>query len=452
MKVVDTATLDLTSIFRTTSSFQIKLLLHQLERVCIASVAIAFLVVVFLWQSSNHQGLLIWFAAIFVISVIRVLLVNFFYLRIDHLVHIRFWRLMLLILVLLAAMTWGTLAFFYEFSWHPAQQLVVVLVLTLIAAGAIPAYATILPLFISVLVLIFLPLTVLFLLSGQSTYLFFSAALVALQLFGFLFAKHYHDKVVANFVDHLAHHDKLQQTVIKKNYEEQLANETYNRIARIQPLNENGINTVVKPLGIFSGDFIYSAVTPAKQRYILFADVSGHGLPAALAAIPLSSIFKSMTEKGLEPDEIIREINKKLKELLLTGQFCCACFISVNQKRNRISVWNAGLPDILVVSRNSQSIQHIRSKNIPLGIEANPYQQIQFVNLDFASGDYLLACSDGLIEAENTNKQAFGPLLENIVLNNRNQPGILKILKKQLEQHMQDTEQKDDISILEIRC
>ncbi len=452
MKLGDTAFLDLTSIFRSASLHQIKLLFRQLVRVCFASVVTALVMVIFLWQSVNYQGLLIWFATIFVISVIRVLLVYFFSYQIDQHGHIKLWQTILLVLVLLAALSWGSLAFFYDFAWHPAQQIVVVLALTLIAAGAIPAYATILPLFTSVLMLIFLPLTVLFLLSGQTTYFLFAAALIVLQLFGFFFAKHYHDMVVANFVDHLAHHDKLQETVTKKNYEEQLANETYNRIAQIQPLNENGIKTVVKPLGIFSGDFIYSALTPANQRYIFFADVSGHGLPAALGAIPVASIFNSMTEKAMEPDKIIREINNNLKDRLLAGQFCCACFISVNEERSRISVWNAGLPDILVVTRMSKTIQHISSTNVPLGIEENPYASIQFVNLDFEAGDYLLAYSDGLIEAENKNKQAFGSLLENIVLNNRKSPEILSILDSELEQHMQGAEQKDDISMLEIRC
>ncbi len=258
--------------------------------------------------------------------------------------------------------------------------------------------------------------------------------------------------VVANFVDHLAHHDRLQETVTKMTYEEQLANETYNRIAQIQPLNENGIKSVVKSLGIFSGDFIYSALTPARQRYIFFGDVSGHGLPAALGAFPVASIFKSMTEKGLEPDEIIREINKNLKDRLLAGQFCCACFISVNEKRNQVSVWNAGFPDILVITRSSKTIQHISSNDIPLGIETSPYSSIRFVNLEFKPGDYLLAYTDGLIEAENKHKQAFGPLLENIVMNHRKTPEILSIIENELEQHMQGEQRKDDISMLEIRC
>ena len=452
MTTKDTAFLDLTSIFRSASPYQIKLLFRQLVRVCIASVAIAVLVVFFLWESANHQWLLTWFATIFLISLIRVVLVNSFYHQVNHHVHTRLWQGVLLLLVLLAAMSWGALALFYDFTWYPAQQIVVVLVLTLIAAGAIPAYATILPLFSSVLMLIFLPLTILFFLSGQTSYLFFATALIALQLFGILFAKHYHDTVVANFVDHLEHHENLKETVAKKNYEEQLANETYNRIAQIQPINENGIKTIVKPLGIFSGDFIYSALTPSKQRYIFFADVSGHGLPAALGAIPVVSIFKSMAEKGLEANHIIREINNNLKHRLLPGQFCCACFICVNKERNHVSVWNAGLPDVLVNTRNSKTIQHISSKDIPLGIEENPYSSIQFVNLNFTPGDYLLAYTDGLIEAENKHQKAFGPLLENIVLNNQASLEILAIIENELERHIQDTEQKDDISMLEIRC
>ncbi len=195
MKLGDNTFLDLTSIFRTTSPHQIKLLSRQMVRVCIASITIALGMVIFLWQSVNYQWLLIWFAAIFVISVIRVLLVYLFSQQLDHHGNIRLWQTALLILILFAALSWGSLAFLYNFTWHPAQQISVFLVLTLIAAGAIPAYATILPLFTSVLMLIFLPLTVLFLLSGQTTYFVFAAALVAWQLFGFLFAKHYHDTV-----------------------------------------------------------------------------------------------------------------------------------------------------------------------------------------------------------------------------------------------------------------
>src|SRR3546814_8115398 len=50
--------------------------------------------------------------------------------------------------------------------------------------------------------------------------------------------------------------------------------------------------------------------------HILLGDFTGHGLPAAVGAMPLAEVFYGMTAKGYGLAQILREMNAKLKRIL----------------------------------------------------------------------------------------------------------------------------------------
>jgi hypothetical protein len=447
------ASLDLTRILRPTSPYQVQLLFEQLIRVVLASSISAVLVVVFLWSVADHRWLSLWACLILAISFSRILLILYYRRKTRAESDLKPWGYASLILLFFAGAVWGGLAFFYDFNWPPLQQFGVVFVLVLLAIGAIPAYATILTVYAGILVVILAPITGLLLLKGHNYHLFYGFGLVFLELSLFFIAKRYHDSVIKEFGQHLVHRQQLASELEVKEYEAEVAGEVYARIAKIKPINIEGVKGIINPIGDFSGDVIYSAVTPAGQNYILFADLSGHGLPAALCAIPISSAFYSMAEKGLPPKNIIQEINQKLHEQLSVSQFCCACFISLNPDRSKVEILNAGLPDILVVKNQGQAIERIASTHIPLGIELDNVGSQQFKTIRLIAGDFVLAYTDGFIEAQNKNQQEFGQQrLEDYIINNHQNSNLLEMLKTTLEKHSEGVAQQDDISLLEIRC
>ncbi len=83
--------------------------------------------------------------------------------------------------------------------------------------------------------------------------------------------------------------------------------------------NIYGINYISTPSTVFNGDLIVVAHRPHGGVYVMIADATGHGLPAAISAIPATRAFFSMAAKGMSLGEIVSEINDALVSLLADG-------------------------------------------------------------------------------------------------------------------------------------
>ena len=439
------------------------LLFHQLIHVSLASCLAAIFITVILWSVASHQSLLIWAGLVLFISIIRILLIYFFQKRVPSETNIKSWRVSTLVLILLAALIWGSLAFLYDFNWPVMQQFAVFAVLFTVALGAITAYATVLPVYTGCLVAILGPLSLIFIFSGADNYLFYGTGVFLLGILLYSLAKRYHESVIKEFGLNLGYrkdyydlkssHDNLSQELEVKASEEQIASTVFSRIAKIQLVDKEGVKGMVEPMGSFSGDSIYYAVTPKDQSYILFADFSGHGLPAALGSLPVSSIFYAMTEKELPPEDILNEMNLKLHDQLSTAQFCCACFISLNRERTRIDIWNAGIPDVLVVKDQGESLLSVSSTHIPLGIDVGDNGEYKCETISLSKGDVIFLYSDGVTEVRNQENKQFGKeRLEAYVIENHKKPDLLELVKAEIDSYSEGVAQEDDISMLEIRC
>ena len=460
---MDKNSLDLTSLFQSCSSYQMKLLFHQLIHVSLASSIAAIIITVILWPVASHQSLLIWMLLVLVISLVRITLLYFFQKKNPVGTDLKPWRISTFALMLIAGMVWGSLAFLYDFNWPAMQQFSLFAVLFIVALGAITAYATILPIYTAYLIVILAPLSLRFIFSGVENYLFYGAGILLLGIFLYSIAKRYNKSVIQEFGQNLQYrkgyqelkssHDGLSHIIEIKESEEEAAKNVFSRIAKLKPINKDGIKGIVEPVGTFSGDSIYSAMTPDDQCYILFADFSGHGLPAALGSLPVSSAFYAMTAKGLPPEEILKEINVTLRDQLSSAQFCCACFLSLNPDRTTVQIWNMGIPDVFIVKDQGESVISVPSTHIPLGIEDENQIRYKCETIRLSKGNVIFTYSDGVTETRNLDNEFFGKerLEEHLVLNHKDSD-LLEIIKAEMDKYSEGVKQEDDISMLEIRC
>jgi len=214
------------------------------------------------------------------------------------------------------------------------------------------------------------------------------------------------------------------------------------------------LRQVVRPAGIFSGDMVLSAYSPSRDLYFLTGDFTGHGLLAALGAMPVSEVFRAMTTKGFSPEEILTGINKKLKSMLPVGMFFGAQLVVVNHDLEHVRVFNAGMPDVIIVDGETSEIKHrLTSTGLPLGVEAviDPKEMLQYAPI--AYNDKILMHSDGLTEARNAKDQEFGSdrLLASIA--NAPKNGIFDQVFDDLDRFCGDiTTQADDVTLVEITC
>ena len=232
--------------------------------------------------------------------------------------------------------------------------------------------------------------------------------------------------------------------------EQEAAKAVFDNVAHTGSLDAPYIRHLISPLAVFNGDVLLAARNPAGDLYILLGDFTGHGLTAAIGAMPLAEIFYGMTQKGFSPQEILREANRKLCGILPTGYFCCALMASCNFRKSTVEYWNGGLPAACLRRNDSGSVVHLESSHLPLGILDQDRFDDSTRVLEMHVDDRLLLCTDGVIEACNARGEQFGfERFEEIVRGTGAQKSVFDELKAAVYRHMGSTGIQDDITLAE---
>jgi serine phosphatase RsbU (regulator of sigma subunit) len=239
-----------------------------------------------------------------------------------------------------------------------------------------------------------------------------------------------------------------QNTSLAK--ERSVLEEVLTNIRSAEDFDDRGINYLLESVGNTAGDILLAARRPDAVRHYLIGDFTGHGLSSAMASPTVADIFYSMTKKGIEPGAILQEMNAKLCTKLPANIFLAAAFLEVDEQRGMLRVWNAGLPDQLVL-RQGTPWQRLASDALPLGIVPD-WQLDEVAELGIQPGDAIYAFSDGAIEVANADSELFGVdrlELELCRISSEERPlhSILGVLSA----FGGKGERSDDISLLEIR-
>ncbi len=212
---------------------------------------------------------------------------------------------------------------------------------------------------------------------------------------------------------------RLQDTVVQQRdliakhnehllTEQRVAKAVFDKVAHSGCLNAPNIRYLQSPFALFNGDLLLAAFKPSGGMHVLLGDFTGHGLPAAIGAMPLAEVFYGMTAKGFSIAEILREMNAKLKRILPVGVFCCATMLNLSFQRRVVEVWNGGLPDGYLYHAASGERTALVSRHLPLGVlESASFNDTYEVH-PLALGDRLFLFSDGVLETCDCDGQMFG--------------------------------------------
>ena len=157
------------------------------------------------------------------------------------------------------------------------------------------------------------------------------------------------------------------------------------------------------PMSAVAGDF-YDVVRRDADRVVLIvADVSGHGVPAALIASMVKVAFAAEVERYDRPGDLLAGINRAL-----TGTFerayVTACCMAIDRGRETIAYAAAGHPPSLLRRRDG-GIERLEEGGVALALL--PVAAYATADVPFREGDRLLIFTDGLLEATRPGGEEF---------------------------------------------
>nr|WP_262411787.1 fused response regulator/phosphatase [Pseudomonas sp. Wu6] len=273
--------------------------------------------------------------------------------------------------------------------------------------------------------------------------------------------KPYNQLILAAKINAMDRLRRLQATVLQQRdqiarhndhllHEQRAAKAVFDKVAHSGCINAApNIRYLQSPYALFNGDLLLAAYTPSGDMHVLLGDFTGHGLPAAIGAMPLAEVFYGMTAKGYGLTQTLREMNAKLKRILPVDMFCCATLLCLSTERRVVEVWNGGMPEGYVHEVATGKRTPLMSRHLPLGVlSAQAFDDSTEV-WPMALGDRVFLLSDGVLDTADANDQLFGAeRLQQVFAANREPDRLFEDIEQALAAFR--GEARDDVSMVEI--
>jgi sigma-B regulation protein RsbU (phosphoserine phosphatase) len=163
------------------------------------------------------------------------------------------------------------------------------------------------------------------------------------------------------------------------------------------------VNARYLPMTSVAGDFYDFLLANDKRAGILIADVSGHGVPAALIASMVKLAAAAQIANASNPSDLLNGMNATLLGNT-QRQFVTAAYVYLDAERGELKYSAAAHPAMLLL-RNGEVIKV--SEN-GLMLAAFSFATYTSVSHPLISGDRILLYTDGILEAVNSRDEEFG--------------------------------------------
>lgn len=159
------------------------------------------------------------------------------------------------------------------------------------------------------------------------------------------------------------------------------------------------------PMSAVAGDFYDIKIKEETGVGILIADVSGHGVGAALIGSMLKIAFASQVENISNPARVLTEINRILQGKL-EQSFVTACSLFVDYRNGKIWYASAGHPPPVLWRKSTMEMRRLSLGGTILG----PFPNAIYENtaLDIVKNDRLVLYTDGITETSSKTGELFG--------------------------------------------
>jgi sigma-B regulation protein RsbU (phosphoserine phosphatase) len=151
-----------------------------------------------------------------------------------------------------------------------------------------------------------------------------------------------------------------------------------------------------------SGDFFDFLALSEDKTALLLADVSGHGVHAAMVAALLKPLFERYMSDTESPLSTLTRLNQDLLRFTDDANFITAFIAVYDPNKQTLCYANAGHPPPLYWHRATATIEVLQATGVFLGMLTDEDWIAQEATIAIAPHDRLLLVTDGVIEATST--------------------------------------------------
>ena len=196
----------------------------------------------------------------------------------------------------------------------------------------------------------------------------------------------------------------------------------------------------------------YYDIVPVRKDRTLFvmADVVGKGMNSFSVMVMIRTMLRMIAATQQTPAAILKWINRGLcSETGIEDHFASVALVDYNPLTREARLSTSGINPVLVYKAKTDDISQLSKQSEPLGVEKTSVFDDIVVQLQ--SGDILVSCTDGLLEAlSESGVQYSAARLMQVIKTNRELSGaeIAERVKADVQLHSGTAQQYDDQSLL----
>lgn len=190
-----------------------------------------------------------------------------------------------------------------------------------------------------------------------------------------------------------------QQEEMNQNLAEARATQQYLLPRDFPVLGGTRIHARNEPAAMVGGDHYDVARISDHELAFLVADVTGHGVSAALISCLLSSEFRNALSRDICPRKVLTDVNRALRHTVPDGHFASALVGVLDTETGRLRYGLAGHPDLLVWRADPGRVERLTTDGFLLGLAPPEIAGFESRETTLGPGDVVLAYTDAFIES-----------------------------------------------------
>lgn len=202
-------------------------------------------------------------------------------------------------------------------------------------------------------------------------------------------------------------HETVARQLLAINRELELARKVQRSILPQEIPKTKGLEIAARylPMSSVAGDFYDFLLLDEKHIGILIADVSGHGLAAALIASMLQSALATQSPHASDPAQVLSNLNQALYGKF-EDHFVTAIYLFIDlEKSTAIYAGSAHQPLLLWQVKTEKVTEYCEN-----GFMLGPFPDSTYSTMTFSleKGDKIVLITDGVVEATDSSGDQFG--------------------------------------------